>query len=111
MYYEVADGDQEILLLYVDDLSRTGEGKLILDSKKELVTEYEMEDLSIMHDFSDLEVWQKLSEIMVSQGRYAMEIFDEIRDDGLGIHDYVDDDGFILVILHLRELMPPYTCS
>ena len=31
-----------------------------------------------------------------------------IRNDGLGIHDYADDDGFILVILHLRELMPPY---
>ena len=109
MYYEVADGDQEILLLYVDDLFGTGEGKLILDSKKKLVTEYEIEDLGIMHDFSDLEVWQKPSEIMVSQGKYDVDIFDEIRDDGLGIHDYADDDGFILVILHLRELMPPYT--
>ena len=101
--------NQEILLLYMDDLSGTCEGKLILDSKKELVTKYKMEDLGIMHDFSDLEVWQKPSEIMVSQGKYAMEIFDEIRDDGLEIHDYVDNDGFILVILHLRELMPPYT--
>ena len=54
-----------------------------------------MEDLGIMHDFSDLEVWQKPSKIMVSQGKYAMKIFDEIRDDGLGIHDYVNDDGFI----------------
>ena len=89
----------------MDDLSRTGEGKLILDSKKELVTEYEMEDLGIMHDFLDLEVWQKPSEIMVSQGKYDVEIFEEIRDDGLRIHDYADDDGFILVILHLRELM------
>ena len=74
MYYEVADGDQEILLLYVDDLFGTGDEKLILDSKKKLVTEYEMEDLSIMHDFSDLEVWQKPSKIMVSQGKYAVEI-------------------------------------
>ena len=74
MYYEVGDGDQEILLLYVDDLFWTGEGKLILDSKKKLVTEYEMEDLGIMHDFSDLEVWQKPSKIMVSQGKYAAEI-------------------------------------
>ena len=95
MYYEVADGDQEILLLYVDDLFGTGEGKLILDSKKKLVTEYEMEKLDIMHDFSDLEVWQKPSEIMASQGKYDVDIFDEIRDDGLGIHDYAEDDGFI----------------
>ena len=35
LYYKVADGDQEILLLYVDDLFGTGEGKLIFDSKKE----------------------------------------------------------------------------
>ena len=81
-------------MLYVDDLFGTSEGKLIPDSKKKLVTEYEMEDLGIMHDFSDLEVWQRPSEIMVSQGKYDVEIFDEIRDDGLGIHDYVEDDGF-----------------
>ena len=74
MYYKVADGDQEILLLYVDDLFGTGEGKLILDSKKKLVTEYEMEDLGIMHNFLDLEVWQKPRGIMVSQGKYAVEM-------------------------------------
>ena len=74
MYYEVADGNQEILLLYVNDLFGTGEGKLILDSKKKLVTEYEMEDIGIMHDFLDLEVWQKPKGIMLSQGKYALEI-------------------------------------
>ena len=34
---------------------------------------------------------------------------EEIQNNGLGIHDYAEDDGFILVILHLSELMPPYT--
>ena len=67
----------------MDDLFRTGEGKLILDSKRKLVTEFELEDLGIMHDFLDLDVWQKLRGIMVSQGKYAVEILDEIRDDGL----------------------------
>ena len=57
MYYEVADGDQEILLLYVDDLFGIGEGKLILDSKGKLVTEFELEDLGIIHNFLDREVW------------------------------------------------------
>ena len=95
MYYKVADGDQEILLLYVDDLFGTGEGKLILDSKRKLVTESELEDLGIMHNFLDLEVWQKPRGIMASQGKYAVEILDEIWDDGLGIHDYANDDGFI----------------
>ena len=74
MYYKVVDGDQEILLLYVDDLFGTGEGKLILDSKRKLVTESELEDLGIIHNFLDREVWQKPSEIMVSQGKYAVEI-------------------------------------
>ena len=53
MYYEVADGDKEILLLYVDDLFRTGEEKLILDSKRKLVVS---KDLGTMHDFLGLEV-------------------------------------------------------
>ena len=57
LYYKVADGDQEILLLYVDDLFGTGEGKLILDSKGKLVMESELEDLDIMHNFLDCEVW------------------------------------------------------
>ena len=92
---QVADGDQEILLLYVDDLFGIGEGKLILDSKRKMVTESELEDLGIMHNFLDREVWQKSREIMVSQGKYVVEIFDEIQDDGLGIHDYAKEDGFI----------------
>ena len=50
------DGDQEILLLYVDDLFGTGEGNLILDSKGKLVTEFELEDLGIIHNFLDREV-------------------------------------------------------
>ena len=68
------NGDQETLLLYMDDLFGTGEGKLILDSKGKLVTESELEDLGIMHNFLDREVWQKLREIMVSQGEYVVEI-------------------------------------
>ena len=110
MYSKVVDGDQGILLLFVDKLFGTGEEKLILESKRKLVTKFKMEDLNIMHDFLDIEVWQKPSEIMVSQGKYAVNIFfEEIWDDGLRIHNYVDDDGFILVILHLREFMPLYT--
>ena len=48
-----------------------------------------------MHDFLGLEVWQKSRGILLSQGKYVVEILDEIRDDGLGIHDYADDYGFI----------------
>ena len=73
-YYKVVDGDQVILLLYMDDLFLTSEEKLILDSKRKLFAEFKMKDLSMMHCFLGLEVWQKLGEIILSQGKYAVEI-------------------------------------
>ena len=57
LYYKVVDGDQVILLLYVDDLFLTGEEKLILDSKRKLAVEFEMKDFGMMHYFLGLEVW------------------------------------------------------
>ena len=42
--------------------------------KGKLVTEFELEDLSVIHNFLDREVWQKPREIMVNQGKYAVEI-------------------------------------
>ena len=109
VYSKVEDGMQVILFLYVDDLFLTGDEELIADSKRKLAAEFEMKDLGPLHYFLGLEVWQKPGEIILSQGKYVVEIFEKIRDDGLRIHDYTDDNGFILVILHLRELMPPYT--
>ena len=41
-FQKVADGDQEILLLYVDDLFLTGDEKLIFDSKRKLTAEFKM---------------------------------------------------------------------
>ena len=63
-----------IFLLYVDDLFLTGEEKLILDSKRKLIVEFEMKDLHMMHYFLGLEVWQKPGEIVLSQVKYAVEI-------------------------------------
>ena len=63
-----------ILLLYVDDMFLIGEEKLILDSKRKLAAEFEMKDLGTIHYFLGLEVWQKPSEIMLSQGKYVVEI-------------------------------------
>ena len=45
------------LSLYVDDLFLTGDEKLILDSKRKLVAEFEMKDLGMMHYLLGLEVW------------------------------------------------------
>ena len=74
LYYKVVDGDQVILLLYMDDLFLIGEEKFILDSKRNLTAEFKMNDLGTMHYFLGLEVWQKLSEIMMNQGKYVVEI-------------------------------------
>ena len=58
----------------MDDLFLTSKDKLILDSKRNLATEFGMKDLSMMHYFLGLEVWKKPSEIVLSQGKYAVEI-------------------------------------
>ena len=57
LYNKVEDGDQVILLLYVNDLFLTGDERLILDSKRKLVVEFEMKELGTMHYFLGLEVW------------------------------------------------------
>ena len=33
-----------------------------------------MKDLGIMHNFLDLEIWQRNDKIFLSQGKYTMEI-------------------------------------
>ena len=48
LYYKVEDGEQVILLLYVDDLFLTGEEKLIFDCKKKLAAKFEMKALGMM---------------------------------------------------------------
>ena len=74
LYSKVEDGKQVILLLYVDDLFLTGDKELIADSKRKLAAEFEMKDLDPMHYFLGLEVWKKPRQIILSQGKYAMEI-------------------------------------
>ncbi|XP_059067112.1 uncharacterized mitochondrial protein AtMg00810-like [Cryptomeria japonica] len=63
-----------ILVLYVDDLFLTDEDSLIIRCKKELATEFEMKDLGLMHYFLGLEVWQRPNEIILSQGKYTIDI-------------------------------------
>ncbi|MCG4635141.1 reverse transcriptase domain-containing protein, partial [Bilophila wadsworthia] len=42
--------------------------------KVNLAREFEMKDMGLMHNFLDMEVWQKDGELFVSQGKYANEI-------------------------------------
>ena len=58
LYFKVIEYEHVILLLYVDDLFLTGNGKQITKRKKKLVEEFEMKDLVLMHYFLEMEVWQ-----------------------------------------------------
>jgi hypothetical protein len=73
------DGGSVIQLLYVDDLFLIGDEKLIAESKRMLVVEYEMKDLGMMHYFLGLEVWHRPSEIFLNQGKHALEISKRFR--------------------------------
>ena len=74
LYYKVEDGNPVMLLLYVDDLFVTGMDGLIVDTKRKLVSEFEMKDLGMMHYFLGMEVWQNADGISLGQGKYTIEI-------------------------------------
>ena len=44
-----------------------------------LTAEFEMKDLGTMHYFLGLEVWQKPREIMLSKGKYDVDILKRFR--------------------------------
>jgi hypothetical protein len=74
LYYKVVDNAPVILLLYVNDLFITGEEYLIIQCKKELASEFDMNYLGLMHYYLGLEVWQKRGEVFLGQGKYAIKI-------------------------------------
>lgn len=45
----------------------------MLECKRELDFEFEMKDLGLMHYFLGLEVWQRPSDIFLSQWKYVMK--------------------------------------
>ena len=57
LFFKVEGGRPVMLLLFVDDLSLTGEDELIGDAKRRLATEFEVKDLEMMHYFLGMEVW------------------------------------------------------
>ena len=77
MYYKTVNGESLILVLYVDDLFLTGAESLIVECKYALAFEFEMKDLGMMHYFLGLEVWQRIDEIFLSQGKYTVEILNK----------------------------------
>ena len=71
--------DPLVLLLYVDDFFITGRERPIVACKKDLVVEYEMTDIGLMHYFLGLEVWQEPGHIFLGQGKYAVDILRRFR--------------------------------
>jgi hypothetical protein len=79
LYYKVVNNAPVILLLYVDYLFLTGEESLIIQCKKELVVEFDMKDIGLMHYYLGLEVWHKCGEVFLGQGKYALKILQKFR--------------------------------
>jgi len=71
LYHIIVEGNPLIIVLYVDDLLLTSDDQLINSCKEDLEREFEM---SLMHYFLGMEVWQKDGEVFMSQGKYANEI-------------------------------------
>ena len=64
LYYKVEDGNLVMLLLYVDDLFVIGMDGSIVDTKRNLATEFKMKDLGMMHYFLGMEVLQNADGIV-----------------------------------------------
>eukprot|EP00253_Pinus_taeda_P022449 PITA_22449 len=76
LYFKFEKDKPCLLVLYVDDLFLTGDDLLIHQCKREFASEFKMKDLGLMHYFLRLEVWQKPSEIFISQGKYIVELLE-----------------------------------
>jgi hypothetical protein len=74
LYYHIVGDECLILVLYVDDLFLTGSESLIVECKCALTSEFKMKDLGMMHYFLGLEVWQRIDEIFLCQGKYTVDI-------------------------------------
>jgi len=76
LYLKVVQGMLLILVLYVDDLFLTGSEPLMIECKREISYEFEIKDLGLMHYFLCLEVWQRLGDIFLSQGKDIVKLLE-----------------------------------
>ena len=74
LYFEVVHNHVLILVLYIDDLFLTGDEQLTEQCKWEITSEFEMKDFGLMHYFLGLEVWKNPGEILLTQGKYEVDI-------------------------------------
>jgi hypothetical protein len=79
LYFIVVGEDPLILLLYVDDIFIIGVERLINNCKESLASEFEMNDIGLMHYFFGLEVWQEPVHIFLGQGKYVCDILSRFQ--------------------------------
>jgi hypothetical protein len=65
--------------LILDDLFLTRNEKLIVECKIKIASKFDMKYLGMMHYFLGLEVWKKLDEIFLCQGKYVVEILKRFK--------------------------------
>lgn len=70
IYFKKLEGDMQMLVFDVDDLLIIGEDHLIVKCKQDLIAEFEMKDLGLLHYFLGLEVRQKED----YKGKYTIDI-------------------------------------
>jgi hypothetical protein len=78
----ILQSGQDILIvaLYVDDLIYIGNNvELFQKFKSHMIAEFEMTDLGELHYFLGIEVWQKEDGILMSQGKYTLDILKKFR--------------------------------
>jgi hypothetical protein len=66
LYYKIVIGESLIFVLYIDDLFLTSTNILIVECKYALASEFEMNDLGMLHYLLGIEVWQRTDEIFLS---------------------------------------------
>jgi hypothetical protein len=67
--------DIMIVALYVDDLIYTGNNaELFQKFKSHMIAKFEMKDLGELHYLLGIEVWNKEDSILMSQGKYTLDI-------------------------------------
>ncbi|CAL8165494.1 unnamed protein product [Prunus armeniaca] len=77
LYVKSAESGILIVSLYVDDIIYTGSSReLLLDFKTEMMKQYEMTDLGLLHHFLGLGVIQTESYIFLHQKKYAKTLLD-----------------------------------
>lgn len=74
IYFKISNDDMLILVLYVDDLLIIGGDHLIAKCKQDIIAEFEMKDIGLLHYILGLEVQKIENYIIPNQEKYTTNI-------------------------------------